>query len=144
MILSTSHDHVGRSNGTKARAEWHPPLRHRWRTWCADRLTPVGRGNTVCIRSIAGAPTELKLAAHRFWLHWNPGQLLLVDRQGTELPIGAGKNVVGRERHNDVVVNPRYAGVSGKHVLVEPIAGERVLLTDVSTKGTFVPPQCVA
>ena len=120
-------------------------LRELWQEFWAllcSHLVPVGRGNTVCINLSAKHATEIKLAGHRFWLRAGP-KPALVDQLGAVHPLHPGKNVVGREKHNDIVIDARYHNVSDKHLMVESVARQRALLTDLSTKGTFVPPQCV-
>ena len=117
-------------------------LWQRLETRPSARFVPVGRGNTVCINLDDSRATEIKLAGHRFWLRGGVRPALL-DRHGLVHSLHPGKNVIGKEKHNDVVIDARHRHVSDKHLLVEYVAREQALLTDLSSKGTFVPPQCV-
>lgn len=103
---------------------------------------PVGRGNTVCINLDDSRATEIKLASHRFWLRGGVRPALLGSHELVH-SLHQGKNVIGREKHNDIVIDARHRHVSDKHLLVEYVAREQASLTDLSNKGTFVPHQCV-
>ncbi|MBS35079.1 MAG: hypothetical protein CMO26_04040 [Thiotrichales bacterium] len=108
----------------------------------ARRFTPVGCGNTVCVDFRAERQLEIRLADHRFWLE-SGERLALRDSHGHRHLLQPGKNVVGVESHNDIVLNQHFQQVSSKHVMVESIGHHRALLTDYSRSGTFIPPQCV-
>jgi len=110
--------------------------------YCARRFAPVGLGNTVFVDFGAERQLEIRLAGHRFWLE-SGERLALRDSHGHRHLLRPGKNVVGVESHNDIVLNQHFQQESSKHVLMEPIGRHRALLTDCSRSGTFVPPQCV-
>ena len=116
-------------------------LREAW-SILTTRLVAVGLGNTVCVDLRLRKPTEIELAGHRFWLLADP-RPALVDRFGATHALRVGKNVIGRDRYNDVVIDARCHRVSGKHLMLESVDRRRALITDLSTNGTYVPPQCV-
>ena len=85
---------------------------------------------------------ELVLSRHRFRLMGGK-TFRLQDGSGSAYELHPGKNFVGRQAGNDVVVEAEYRAVSRRHLIVEPIGENTALLTDLSSHGTFVPPQCV-
>lgn len=94
-----------------------------------------------------GAPVELALPASRVLYVWLAGsrfQLVgsqpaqVITDQGESLPCFRDRNLVGRHVSSDVVVPERYVSVSRAHLLVEWHKGGRVVLTDLSTYGTFI------
>ena len=63
----------------------------------------------------------------------------LADPDGNELPLGEGRNVVGRHAGNEVVVDARFREVSRRHVVIAPLGTQLALVTDLSAHGSFVP-----
>ena len=63
----------------------------------------------------------------------------LIDEVGTDYPLRVGKNYVGRDAKNEVVINARYRDVSRTHAIIEPYGKDTALITDLSSHGTFVP-----
>ena len=106
-------------------------------------LKPVPRGETICVRFIDGRELDIKLASHRYKLF--PGKhFCLVDEvSGVTHLLRAGRNVIGRHSGNEVVIDPAYLAISRKHVIIEPVSENAVLLTDISSHGTFIAPKHV-
>ncbi|MCC7412570.1 MAG: FHA domain-containing protein [Gammaproteobacteria bacterium] len=99
------------------------------------------RGETVEIRLPRGKSIEILLSRHPFKLVADGGYKL-VDAAGHEYPLGDRRGCVGRHAGNDIAIDNAYRSVSRKHLIVEPQV-DRLLLTDISAHGTFVPPQFV-
>ena len=97
------------------------------------------RAETVAI-VLAGAEDrlELILSRHRFALTCgSPARL--ADENGPDHELKRGRNVIGRLRESDVVVDAAYRDVSRKHLIIEVAGADRFLLTDLSAHGTFLP-----
>ena len=102
-----------------------------------SRFERLPRGETVAV-GVIGDRLEVILSRHRFSLL--PGSpTLLCDDDGPEYELLDGRNVVGRLPESDVVVDAGYRDVSRKHLVVEVGSARQVLLTDLSSHGTFVP-----
>ncbi len=106
-------------------------------------LKPVPRGEAICIRFIDGREIDLKLASHRYKLFPGKHFCLVDDASGVTHLLRTGRNVIGRHSGNEVVIDPAYLAISRKHVIIEPISDNAVLLTDISSHGTFITPQYV-
>ncbi len=106
-------------------------------------LKPVPRGETICIRFIDGREVDIKLASHRYKLFPGKHFCLVDDASGVTHLLRPGRNVIGRHSGNEVVIDPAYLAISRKHVIIEPIADNAALLTDISSHGTFITPQHV-
>jgi len=106
-------------------------------------LKQVPRGETICIRFTDGRELDVKLASHRYKLFPGKHFCLLDDVSGVTHLLRSGRNVIGRHSGNEVVIDPAYLAISRKHVIIEPISENAVLLTDISSHGTFITPRHV-
>lgn len=104
-------------------------------------LKPVPRGETICVRFVDGHELDIKLASHRYKLFPGKHFCLVDDSSGVTHLLRSGRNVIGRHSGNEVVIDPAYLAISRKHVIVEPISENAVLLTDISSHGTFITPK---
>jgi hypothetical protein len=94
------------------------------------------RGQPVAIR-MPDKPIEVLLSDHRFeLLRGEP--YLFRDALGSEYSLRRGKNTIGRDTHNDIVVNPGFRDVSRRHLIVETLGDDRVQITDLSSHGTSI------
>ena len=106
-------------------------------------LKPVPRGETICVRFIDGHELDIKLASHRYKLFPGKHFCLVDEASGVTHLLRAGRNVIGRHSGNEVVIDPAYLAISRKHVIIEPVSENAVLLTDISSHGTFIAPKHV-
>jgi hypothetical protein len=105
-------------------------------------LNPFQRlpqGEPTRVRLVQGQPMEILLAKARFSLACD-GAWVLTDSAGHRFPLHPGRNTVGRSRHNDISLDCDFRDISRCHLVMEPEAGGVILLTDLSSHGTFVPP----
>ena len=100
-------------------------------------LEPLPRGQTVGIRVSDEAPLEILLSNHKFELVAGE-PYTFKDELGSEYSLRRGRNAVGRDVHNDIVVDAGFRDVSRKHLVIEPVSSEYVQLTDLSSHGTYV------
>ena len=100
------------------------------------------RGETVTLRLPKGASVEILLSKHRFKLIAGD-HFALVDDAGHAYILGDGRNIVGRHLSNQINIDSAYRSVSRKHMIVELRDKETVHVTDLSSHGTFVPPEFV-
>ena len=103
-----------------------------------NQLERLPKGETVAIRFRDSAGMEIMLSTNRFKLTVGK-PLSLVDEDGNNYPVKAGKNYIGRDVKNEVVINAKYRDVSRTHVIIEPYGTDTALITDLSSHGTFVP-----
>ena len=54
--------------------------------------------------------------------------------------LATGQNTVGRGSENDITLGTEFRDVSRRHLIAEPIDDHIILLTDISSHGTFAPP----
>jgi hypothetical protein len=81
------------------------------------------------------------MARNRFTLGVAEGKLLLMEQGGTNHPLKVGRNVVGRSAQCDIQVSGEHTDVSRQHLLIELTDDFHVRLTDLSTRGTYLPPE---
>ncbi len=101
-------------------------------------LQRLPRGETITIQLDGDTNLELVLSRHKFTLV-SGQQLYLVDENGPDYALSYGRNRVGREQGNDVIVDPAYRDVSRKHLIIDVESPRHVRLTDLSSHGTYVP-----
>lgn len=106
-----------------------------------NNFARVPKGEAVQLTLKPHQSIDLMLARYRFHLVMGDGPraCLLIDENGNDYHLRAGKNVVGRSSQGDVCVDGYFRAVSRKHVIIEVTTGESVKLTDISSLGTFVP-----
>lgn len=104
----------------------------------AEGFVRLPKGEAVSIRLPAGQEIALSLAGHRFRLvEGRPSHL--VGENGDQHTLQQGKNLIGRELGNHIVVDSSYRDVSRKHLLIDLADPHMVRLTDMSAHGTFIP-----
>lgn len=108
-----------------------------------DELRRLPQGEAVTLRLAPGSAISLKLARHQFSLIHNREWALVADN-GKTYTLHDGVNCVGRGRDNDVSLDSDFRNVSRKHLLAQPLANDVILLTDISSHGTYVPPTALA
>lgn len=64
--------------------------------------------------------------------------LKLIDENGIEQELHAGRNVIGRAPDADVRVSADRKDISRRHLIIELPDDEMALLTDISSYGTFI------
>lgn len=101
------------------------------------KLKNLPRGQTVGVRLSAKVPVEILLSNHRFELIAG-APYTFRDSLGSEYSLRHGRNTVGRDVHNEIVVDPAFRDVSRKHLVIEPMAADFVQLTDLSSHGTSI------
>ncbi|MDX1527703.1 MAG: FHA domain-containing protein [Gammaproteobacteria bacterium] len=105
-----------------------------------DGFEALPRGETVCLRFSGIKEMAIRLSTHRFQLVAGK-HFYLKDEHGSTFPIRRGKNLVGRHPDCDIVIQPFYSGVSRKHMIIEQVSESVVLVTDLSSHGTYVSQQ---
>lgn len=101
-------------------------------------LQRLPRGETITIQIDVDTNLQVVLSRHKFTIV-SGQQLHLVDENGPDYELQYGRNRVGREQGNDVIVDPAYRDVSRKHLIIDVESPRHVRLTDLSSHGTYVP-----
>jgi hypothetical protein len=109
----------------------------------ADQTIPPGRrplphGKPVVVAMDSTRDLPLFLAEHELILRVADG-MLLIDEQGRPHRLSNRQHTIGRALGNDITLDGDTASVSRKHLIIEPLSGNRVRLTDLSARGTFIP-----
>ena len=100
------------------------------------------QGEAVTLHALPGHAINLLLAKYSFELV-NRNGWQLVDSKNQEYSLNNDLNYVGRGRENDIHLSSDYRNVSRKHVIIHPLDDSSVVLIDLSSHGTFVPPRQV-
>ena len=105
-----------------------------------EEFSRLPKGETVEITLDPNESVEVVLAKHRFSLVAD-GKIQFVRQEGDRCQLHPGKNIVGRDSTSDVIIDENLRDVSRKHLIIETEGDNLVRLTDISSMGTFVPPQ---
>ena len=81
------------------------------------------------------------LARNRFTLRLAEGQVILQQQDGVSYEVRPGRTMVGRSAQCDIAVDSAGADVSRQHLLIEMTVEHHLRLTDVSSRGTYLPPE---
>jgi hypothetical protein len=106
-------------------------------------LHRLPQGESVVLRVASGRTLSIKLARYDFALE-HGRQWALVADDGRRYLLRDGVNSVGRSRDNDVALDAVFRNVSRKHLLAQPLETDAIVLTDLSSSGTFIPPAAIA
>jgi hypothetical protein len=106
-------------------------------------LRRLPQGKAVLVRLEDGKEIAIQLAKYPFSLSHDKDWALCAG-DGRRYTLRAGVNSVGRGRDNDISVGAELRRVSRKHLLAEPMGPDGIVLTDVSSCGTYIPPTAIA
>lgn len=109
----------------------------------SDQYRRLPENHTIAVTLSPDDKLEIYLASYRFELKRSGNSLHLIDDNGKEHIIVAGTSTIGRRSNNDVVTDTNLTDISRCHLMVEWSGGDDVRLTDLSTLGTFVPPEYI-
>lgn len=110
----------------------------------ADRLNqapegfirlPLGESREV--RLSPSMEADLMLAGHAFRLLGGEPPAMR-DQNAVTYFLRPGRNMVGRHPESDVRVDQNFSDISRAHCLIEWRGGDLLVLTDLSSRGTFV------
>jgi len=82
----------------------------------------------------------LYLARNRFLLKLEEGRVLLQQQDGVNYPLKPGHNMVGRSSDCEICIGSGHSDISRQHLLIEMTVEHHVRLTDLSSRGTYMPP----
>lgn len=103
-----------------------------------ENVQRLPRGEAVDVRLLPGQEMTLRLSVHPFKLVRADGAYLL-DEQGREYPLRPRRSTVGRSSDNDVALDSAYRAISRKHLIIDFPSKDRVVFTDRSSHGTYLP-----
>ena len=115
----------------------HTPAEHDKASSEQD-FVALDKGESCCIKFKGQRELQLSLAGNYFKLY-SGKEFYLTDDGGNTYPLRAGKNLVGRHSGCDVVVDHACRSISRHHLIIEPVADDAALLTDLSAHGTEIP-----
>lgn len=103
-----------------------------------DEFIRLAVGNTVLLTLPRDGKFEILLAGHEFKINVS-GRVFLRDLKGFDYELLPGRNVVGRHPDCEVVLPAELRNISRAHLLLERVDEDKFNLTDLSSKGTFLP-----
>ncbi len=101
------------------------------------------KGETVAIRFLDGRELEIMLSRNRFKLV-SGESFSFIDEHGSDHALESGRNRVGRDAKNEIIIDSSFRDVSRCHLIIEPFSPDTALFTDLSSHGTYVPIRCIA
>ena len=108
-----------------------------------DQYRRLPRGEPRDVRLLPGEEMPMRLSVNSFKLV-RADRAYLVDEKGTKYPLLPRRSRIGRSIDNDVALDSAYRAISRKHLMIEFPSKDRVVITDLSSHGTFVPLRCLA
>jgi hypothetical protein len=83
----------------------------------------------------------LYLARNRFTLKLTEGRVELRQQDGVSYPIKPGHNMIGRSANCEVCIDSGHSDISRQHLLIEMTVEHHLRLTDLSSRGSYLPPE---
>jgi len=84
--------------------------------------------------------TILYLARNPFVLKLEEGRALLQQQDGVTYNLKPGHNMVGRSSNCEICIDSGHSDISRQHLLIEMTVEHHLRLTDISSRGTYLPP----
>ena len=81
------------------------------------------------------------LARNRFTLRLVEGQVVLQQQDGVSYEVRPGRTMVGRSAQCDICLDSASGDISRQHLLIEMTVEHHLRLTDLSSRGTYLPPE---
>src|SRR5579859_1842806 len=81
------------------------------------------------------------LARNRFTLKLIGGQVVLQQQDGVSYEVRPGRTMLGRSAQCDICLDSASADISRQHLLIEMTVEHHLRLTDLSSRGTYLPPE---
>ena len=106
----------------------------------ARQLRRLSKGKPLEVDLRAHSDVVLALVKHFCRLQAGPPPLF-IDAQGRVTPLLSPKLIVGRDSRADIRILSDRRDISRRHLIIENLGGFRLRLTDLSSLGTFVPPE---
>ena len=95
------------------------------------------KGENVKIALKAGKPIDVYLSKHHCQIV--PGEVnRFIDQDKRSYDLKVGRNMIGRDAKNDIIVDSKLRDVSRTHLLIEPDKDSIIYMTDFSSHGTFI------
>lgn len=104
----------------------------------SGNLQRLPRGEAVKLYALPGHAIDIRLAKHPFRL-LNDNGWVLCETDGRRHALADAQSMVGRGRDNDIRLDARFNYLSRRHMIVEPLDDHVILITDLSSHGTFAP-----
>ena len=99
------------------------------------------RRRAVNLDMAARRQVILYMARNRFILRLEDGYIQLQQQDGLIHTLKIGRNMVGRSAQCEVCVDSGHSDISRQHLLIEVAEGSQVRLTDLSSRGSYMPPE---
>ncbi len=101
-------------------------------------FTRLPHQKSVAVKPQHNHSLEIWLSHHHF--HFSADSApLFVDSHGRSYLLREGRNYLGRGPFNDADLNHEYSDVSRHHLILDICDGYLASITDLSSRGTFVP-----
>ncbi len=81
------------------------------------------------------------LARNRFVLKFAEGHVMLQQPEGISYELRPGRTMVGRSAQCEVCLDSASGDISRQHLLIEMTVNHHLRLTDLSSRGTYLPPE---
>ncbi|RKZ33822.1 MAG: hypothetical protein DRQ37_08460, partial [Gammaproteobacteria bacterium] len=125
-----------------------PGLRMPWQqqddnvVWRGMKYVRLSLGECVELKIEKAQSIKILLAKHSFRL-FGTTPPALIDQNGVMYFFRGGRNTVGRHPESDITIDGAFRDVSRAHMIVEWCEGEPLRFTDLSSRGTYVPAECL-
>ena len=117
------------------------PLSSRFTTRLNQLYARLPRRRAVNLDLNAHKEIVIYLARNRFVLKLVEGQAVLQQQDGVSHEVRPGRTMVGRSAQCDISVDSAGSDVSRQHLLIEMTVEHHLRLTDLSSRGTYLPPE---
>jgi hypothetical protein len=122
------------------RSDAAPPS-NRFTTRLNQLYARLPRRRAVNLDLSAHKEIILYMARNRFVLKQVEGQVVLQQQDGVSYEVRPGRTMVGRSAQCEICIDSAGSDISRQHLLMEMTVNHHLRLTDLSSRGTYLPPE---
>jgi hypothetical protein len=123
------------------RADAAPPSSRRFTTRLNQLYARLPRRRAVNLDLNTHPEIIVYLARNRFTLKLVEGQVVLQQQDGVSYEVRPGRTMLGRSAQCEICLDSASADISRQHLLLEMTVNHHLRLTDLSSRGTYLPPE---
>lgn len=103
----------------------------------AEQLERMPKGEAVHLNLLPGKEIQVRISKYDCKLIAGD-ETQFIDHEGKSYKLNEGRNVVGRDTVSTIMLDTSLRDVSRLHLVIEKKGGNNLLLTDLSSHGTYL------
>lgn len=103
-----------------------------------ENMERLPKGEVINLVLTPGTEVDISLSKHKCKICMNDA-IYFIDQAGNKHEINKGRNVIGRDSVSDIRIDSSLRDISRFHLVIENTGDNCLLITDMSSHGTYLP-----